>query len=111
MKVLRRGDVYAAPQRRDTPDFVPLTDDDDVFDDNDACDALFTAFMMMLEDDGRNSRQLIQWAHADVFAETFVRKRLFQGRETNNGWPIENMENSCALWLMWMFTTEGTFRF
>ena len=110
MKVLRRGDVYATPQRRVTAAGPTGTDlvTDDVFDDNDACDALFTAFMMMLEDDGRNSRQLVQWAHADVFAETFVRKRLLQGREANDGWPIENTENSCALWLMWMFTTEGT---
>jgi hypothetical protein len=83
---------------------------DDVFgDDNDAGDSMLTAFMMMLEDDGRNYRQLVEWARADVFAEEYVRKRLYEGREENDGWPVEKMENSCAVWLMWMFTTEGTF--
>jgi hypothetical protein len=104
MKVLRRGDVYASPHE------VIAADTDVVFgDDNDASDALFTAFMMMLEDDGRNYRQLLDWAHADYFAEQYVRKRLYEGRERNDGWPLESTENACAMWLMWMFTTEGSF--
>jgi hypothetical protein len=99
MKVLRRGDVYASP----------TTHDNGFNDDNDASDSMFTAFMMMLEDDGRNYRQLLEWAHADVFAEKWVRNRLYEGRNGNDGWPRESNENSCAMWLMWMFTTEGSF--
>jgi len=102
MKVLRRGDVYACPKRRGLD-----LDDDVLGDDNDAGDAIFTAFMMMLEDDGRNYRQLVDWAHADAFAERYVRRRLYEGRERNAGWPVESAENSCAMWLMWMLTTEG----
>lgn len=106
MNVLRRGDVYACPQRRDVDQHVSSLYSDD---DNDAGDAMFTAFMMMLEDDGKNYRQLVEWAHADVFAERYIRKRLYEGREKNDGWPLESNENSCAVWLMWMFTTEGKF--
>lgn len=112
MKVLRRGDVYACPPRRDTagPAAAAAITADDVFgDDNDAGDAMFTAFMMMLEDDGRNYRQLVEWARADKFVELFVQKRLYEGRERNEGWPLESIENACAVWLMWMFTTEGKY--
>jgi hypothetical protein len=114
MKVLRRGDVHACPRRRAAPgeEVDPVHDpspDDVSGDDNDAHDAMTIAFMMMLEDDGRNSRQLVEWAHADVFAEKYVRERLYEGREDNDGWPVENEGNCCAMWLMWMLTTEGDF--
>jgi hypothetical protein len=117
MKVLRRGDVYACPKRHDdtaapgeeaSAAYDPSPDDVSG-DDNDAQDAMFTAFMMMLEDDGRNFRQLVEWAHADVFAERYVRERLYEGRERNDGWPVESSANCCAMWLMWMLTTEGDF--
>lgn len=97
MQVLRSGDIYVEPR--------PMSGGDD--DERCATDALFTAFMMMLEDDGKNARQLQEWAGADVFAERFLRRRLYEGRESNDGWPVESAPNSCALWLMWMLTTEG----
>ncbi|KAF9461899.1 hypothetical protein BDZ94DRAFT_1322969 [Collybia nuda] len=100
MQVLRSGDVYVEPR--------PMYGGDD--DERSATDALFTAFMMMLEDDGKNARQLQEWACADAFAERYLRRRLFEDREENDGWPIESAPNSCALWLMWMLTTEDKLR-
>ncbi|KAF8068769.1 hypothetical protein FPV67DRAFT_1089123 [Lyophyllum atratum] len=69
-------------------------------------DALQVAVVMMLEDDGKNVRQLVQWGHADEFVDAFVRSRLYDGAEDNDGWPLENHLNAHALWLMWLLTTE-----
>jgi hypothetical protein len=98
MQVLRSGDVYVRPRGTVIGGYD---------NDRSAVDAMFTAFMMMLEDDGKNARQLQEWAFADVFVERFLRRRLYENRERNDGWPLENSPNSCALWLMWMFTSEG----
>ncbi|KAF8215228.1 hypothetical protein K438DRAFT_1800921 [Mycena galopus ATCC 62051] len=68
------------------------------------CDeVLFCAYLMMLENDGRNAAQL---AHAglDSYLDIFVRTRLWDDR--SHGWPSDNTENACALWLVWMTTTE-----
>lgn len=70
-------------------------------------DALMTAVVMMLEDDGKNVRQLCEWAHANQFAKSLVRNTMFMEMRSNNGWPVENSRNACAMWLMWMFTSEG----
>ncbi|RDB15717.1 hypothetical protein Hypma_003945 [Hypsizygus marmoreus] len=69
-------------------------------------EALMVGVVMMMEDEGRNVRQLVQWAGADGFVDGYVRGRLYDGAHGNNGWPVENEENACALWLMWLLTTE-----
>ncbi|KAF8059491.1 hypothetical protein FPV67DRAFT_1716275 [Lyophyllum atratum] len=69
-------------------------------------EALQIAVVMMLEDDGKNARQLVQWGHADEFVDAFVRSRLYDGAEDNDGWPLDNRLNAHALWLMWLLTTE-----
>lgn len=97
LQILRSGNVFVQPR--------PMGTDDD--DERCAFDALGTGFIMMMEDDGKNARQL-QWAGADVFAERFLRRRLYEGRDENDGWPIESPHNSWALWLFWMLTTDGT---
>ncbi|KAF8079340.1 hypothetical protein FPV67DRAFT_1403278 [Lyophyllum atratum] len=69
-------------------------------------EALQIGVVMMLEDDGKNARQLVQWGHADEFVDAFVRSRLYDGAEDNDGWPLDNGLNAHALWLMWLLTTE-----
>ena len=70
-------------------------------------DALMVGVIMMLEDDGANVKQLCEWAHADLLVDDLVRHRMFEEQHSNHGWPVANTRNSCALWLMWMFTSEG----
>ncbi|KAJ6548293.1 hypothetical protein B0H10DRAFT_2129417 [Mycena sp. CBHHK59/15] len=73
----------------------------------DDCDeVLFCAYLMMLENDGRNAAQL---AHAglDSYLDIFVRTRLLDDRHKSHGWPSDNVASACALWLVWMTTTEA----
>jgi hypothetical protein len=71
-------------------------------------DILRTAFFMAMENDGKNSFQLA-WAGLDRFVDRFVRTRLCEDAEMNNGWPADNSVNALALWLMWFTTTRGKF--
>jgi hypothetical protein len=67
---------------------------------------LWTAFFLMLENDGKNREQL-DWAGLDSFIDRYIRNRLSEGRDQHKGWPVENEGNSLALWLMVMTLTEG----
>lgn len=68
-------------------------------------DALVSSYFLMLCNDGKNYAQL-HHAGLDSLVDNFVRTRLWLGRETNQGWPLDNEHNSCALWLMWMTLTK-----
>ncbi|KAJ7194231.1 hypothetical protein GGX14DRAFT_586818 [Mycena pura] len=72
---------------------------------DDCDDVLFAAFLMMLENDGRNAAQL-EHAGLDSYLDIFVRSQLWNDRYTAHGWPTDNTANACALWLVWMTTTE-----
>jgi len=67
---------------------------------------LFSAYLMMLENDGKNYAQLAA-AGLPLFLDRFLRERLTDGQETNQGWPLDNGINGTALMLSWMFTTKG----
>jgi hypothetical protein len=67
---------------------------------------LWTAFLMMLENDGKNRAQL-DWAGLDAFISRYIKNRLTEGRDQRRGWPVENEGNSLALWLTVMTTNEG----
>ncbi|TCD63351.1 hypothetical protein EIP91_005652, partial [Steccherinum ochraceum] len=68
---------------------------------------LWNAFLMMIENDGRNAAQL-EWAGLTAFVDRLVRERLWRGREDFHGWPAENTTNALALWLMWFTTDQAT---
>ncbi|GLB43740.1 putative imidazolonepropionase activity [Lyophyllum shimeji] len=94
LRVFRRRDLYPAA----APGEEML--------DIDVEAALQIGVVMMLEDDGKNAMQLVQWGHADEFVDSFVRTRLYEDAEENDGWPLESSRNAHALWLMWLLTTE-----
>ncbi|KAJ7621964.1 hypothetical protein DFH06DRAFT_1232337 [Mycena polygramma] len=72
----------------------------------DDCDeVLFCAYLMMLENDGRNAAQL-EHAGLDSYLDVFVRTRLWDDSHNSHGWPTDNTASACALWLVWMTTTE-----
>ncbi|KAF7364618.1 hypothetical protein MVEN_00331000 [Mycena venus] len=68
-------------------------------------DQLVLAYLMMLENDGRNAAQLSR-AGLDSYLSIFVRTRLWDDRDKSHGWPTDNTASACALWLVWMTTTE-----
>ena len=79
------------------------------FEDDDASSVLFGAYVLMLENDGKNRAQL-EWAGIDTYVDAYIRTRMYDPieRMANDGWPRDNTANACALWLLWMLTTPGT---
>ncbi|KAJ7170955.1 hypothetical protein C8R46DRAFT_1087260 [Mycena filopes] len=73
---------------------------------DDCDDVLFSAFLMMLENDGRNAAQL-EHAGLESYLDVFVRTRMWDNRSSSHGWPADNTASACALWLVWMTTTEA----
>ncbi|OCH92972.1 hypothetical protein OBBRIDRAFT_772380 [Obba rivulosa] len=63
---------------------------------------LWTAFIMMTENDGKNAAQLLEYASLDVLVDRFIHTRLWEGREEHAGWPAESTANALAIWLYWM---------
>ena len=72
-------------------------------------EALQTALLMMYEDDGKNSRQLLEWANLAPLLMRTIQSRSYEGSQVNNGWALETRFNACLLWLMWMVSSEGLF--
>lgn len=72
----------------------------------DTIDYLIPVFIAMLDNDGKNRAQL-EHAGIEPFLENYIRARLHEGRAQNDMWPIESPANTCALWLLWMFTSRG----
>lgn len=67
---------------------------------------MWSALLMMLENDGRNEEQL-GWAGLKDFVDRYVRARLLEGSVHTAGWPTETPANALVLWLMWFTTDEG----
>ena len=74
----------------------------------DAGNHLFSALVLLLENDGKNYAQL-EWAGVSEYAEEFVKRRLWKGAETNDGWPLDNANNASALWVLWLTLTKGMY--
>ena len=67
------------------------------------------ALIVIIENHGKNKAQL-EWAGLDEYLDKFLTERRMH-EDLSNGWPTESPQNACALWLMWMMTTEGTSTF
>ncbi|KIM38129.1 hypothetical protein M413DRAFT_30278 [Hebeloma cylindrosporum] len=74
--------------------------------DAEADQTLFSALVLLLENDGKNYAQL-ESAGVREFAEEFMKRRMWDNsREMNDGWPLENMGNASALWVLWLTLTK-----
>ncbi|KAG5723271.1 hypothetical protein E4T56_gene308 [Termitomyces sp. T112] len=69
-------------------------------------EALQVGVMLMLDDDGKNVRQMLLWARADVFIQRLVMMRVYEHSDENQGWPRETPLIAYALQLMWLLTSE-----
>lgn len=80
------------------------------FEINDPAAVLFAAYIMMLDNDGKNRAQL-ENAGIELYLSVYMRTYMYTSdpRLANNGWPQDTAANACALWLLWMFTTPGAF--
>jgi hypothetical protein len=66
----------------------------------------WAAFIMLTENDFKNFAHL-EHAGLPRLVDRFVRERLYEGSENNDGWPVDNTINSLALWIMSMMMTPG----
>ena len=87
LKEIRRGDVIDSEED-------PLVEE-----------TLIAAYILMLHNDGKNYAQL-ERAGLHAYVDNFITTRLWDESETNQGWPLHNIQNACALWLMWMTLTK-----
>ncbi len=68
---------------------------------------LWLAYLMFLEHDDKNARQLIDWANIRSFVMHYVQARLYENSQENHGWPVENDSNALAVWILWHASDEG----
>ncbi|CDO73394.1 hypothetical protein BN946_scf185013.g28 [Trametes cinnabarina] len=66
---------------------------------------LWTAFIMFMENDGRNYDHLVEYAKVDALMDRFMDERLWRGREQNLGWPVDSTPGSLVVWMLWFTMT------
>lgn len=75
-------------------------------------DLLWLAYLMMLENDGKNERQLLDYAEMDVWLMEYwfddEGASLAQQTIQQHQWPAENEKNAIAMWLFWFLIRPGT---
>lgn len=76
--------------------------------DDDPClrEAFWVALLMIIDNDVKSYKQL-QWAGFPALLKSFIRRRLYDGSETNNGWPVETEINCLALALLWYSSSNS----
>jgi len=70
---------------------------------------LWTAYLMLLESDGRNESQLIEWADIRRFLYHVIiyRARTLQG--SSSLWFADTEGTALTVWLLWMTANAGEF--
>lgn len=79
-----------------------------LYDDPQLPEALRTAYLMLLGDNGKNLAQL-SWAGLPGLILAFLRYRLLPRANENNGWPEENEANSLAVAIFWLLSSSCMF--
>ncbi|KAF4604513.1 hypothetical protein EYR40_003287 [Pleurotus pulmonarius] len=71
----------------------------------DVAETFLQAYIMLVSNDGKNLAQL---EHAGLYSllRAYLKEYLYKEELLDKGWPVESLENSCALWLLWMMTTK-----
>jgi hypothetical protein len=73
---------------------------------------LWLAYLMMLENDGKNDKQLREYAGMEqwLMEYWFDDKGASLASKTlsEDQWPLDNEHNSLAMWLFWLFLKPGT---
>lgn len=75
-------------------------------------DTLWVAYFMMLENDGKNARQLRDYARIDNWLGKYWfhpdgASSAYMALETSR-WPINDNRAALAMWLFWFFFDPGT---
>ncbi|CAA7262022.1 unnamed protein product [Cyclocybe aegerita] len=76
----------------------------------DLTQALWTAYTMVEDSDTsqKNMKQLLRAGMVD-FLDLYLRERLYEGaKESNDGWPVLNEQNSLAIALSWTLSSQSS---
>jgi hypothetical protein len=68
-------------------------------------DDLWTAYLLLLEGDGRNETHLIEWAGIQDYLTMIILHRA-QGN-SSYPWSLENEQDALIVWLLWMTSSPG----
>jgi hypothetical protein len=77
-------------------------------DDASLPEAFWIAYLMLeqeLTTRMKNVKQLL-WAGLPLFLDSFLRTRLYEGSMKNSGWPLPNVNNSLAITLSWLLSSQ-----
>ncbi|KIM61866.1 hypothetical protein SCLCIDRAFT_120843 [Scleroderma citrinum Foug A] len=76
-------------------------------------DLLWLAYLMMLENDGKNEQQLREYANLEGWLMEYwfddEGSSLASRRIKQDQWPLEDEKNSIAMWLLWLFLRLDSF--
>jgi hypothetical protein len=78
----------------------------------DLTEALWIAYLMVEDADTsqKNVRQLLR-ANLPTFLGQYLRERLYEGSENNEGWPVMTDQNSLVIALSWSLASKRESRF
>jgi hypothetical protein len=68
---------------------------------------LWTTLLMLLENDGRNERQLLEWAHLPAFIVKYLRLLDATSDQSGFNWSFRTPTFSLALWTLYLLTRLG----
>lgn len=69
---------------------------------------LWTAYLMFLENDGRNYLHLMEYARLDRLVDSYMDTRLWAHRmHSGTGWPLDITPHALVIWLLWFTMTPG----
>ncbi|KAF7977139.1 hypothetical protein HWV62_4543 [Athelia sp. TMB] len=71
---------------------------------------LWVAYLMMLESDGWNESQLIEWANLPAYLYQVVAYRAATPHGSSVLWFSDTEGTALALWLLWMTSSEESIR-
>jgi len=71
---------------------------------------LWTAYLMLLESDGRNESQLIEWSDIQRFLYHVIMYRARTPQGSSSLWFVDTEGTALTVWLLWMTANAGEFQ-
>jgi hypothetical protein len=68
---------------------------------------LWTAYLLMIESDGKNETQLIEWAKIKDYLQLAIGNMANTVPGSQNIWFTETEGASLAVWLLWLTSNQG----
>ena len=70
-------------------------------------DDLWTAYLLMIESDGKNENQLIEWAEIASYLHVVIMQRVCTPVGHSSLWLKESEGTALTVWLLWLTSSQG----